>query len=325
MEGLAAAWCSASLLVDTSVAVPCVGDLGLTSRPWEGGVRFIPGWGGEGGNFLISSSRFAAGPELGVCSVGGGRELVLESGSPVTVTYFPAGVNSLLAGPVPPLHGNCREQPALRHLSARRLGQPVIVSAVRPRALRCRWPRAQGRGSAGHEGLWQSSDLEQCQEPGNVQGCGVGGCLSLQSRRRCLLGPAWFRWPEGIFGVPGVTRKGFHSGAVWCAVVLRWMLSLCRIQCERVSLLRVRGRVSPPCSRWGVSGSLLSPARLAVTVLLTRCSVGCDAGLRGLHPTAGPPSLRPQPLRLPQPHQYSCCMARPAAAGLQSPGAPAWS
>lgn len=145
----------------TRADLTCVGGRRLLQR-------CVPQWGGEGGTFLSSSSRFVVGPELGDCSVGGGREPVLESGSPVTVTYFPAGVNSLLVWPVPPLHGNCREQPALGHLSRQEALESQSACQVSNPGELCaaKWARAQGWGGAGHggpagsEGLWQSSDLE---------------------------------------------------------------------------------------------------------------------------------------------------------------------
>lgn len=94
---------------------------------------------------------------------------MLESGSPVTVTYFPAGVNSLLAGRVPPLHGNCREQPALRHLSWQEaLESQSACQVSNPGLCAAKGAQARGQGRAGHEGpagserLCQNSDLEQC-------------------------------------------------------------------------------------------------------------------------------------------------------------------
>lgn len=199
----------------------------------------IPGP-GEGGNFLISSSRFAAGPELGVCSVGGGRELVLESGSPVTVTYFPAGVNSLLAGRVPPLHGNCREQPALRHLSWQEaLESQSACQVSNPGLCAAKGAQAQGQDRAG-QGMrvqlavrgcartrtWNSASSLCPETLGTCRGCGVGGCLSVESRKTLSLGPRVVGVTGRGFGVLGVTRKGYHSDAVWCAVMLWWMLSL---------------------------------------------------------------------------------------------------
>lgn len=181
------------------MAVPCVGDMGLTSGVWEGGVFFSAASraGGEGGNFLISSSRFAAGPEPGVCGVGGGREPVLESGSPVTGTYFQLVLTLCWPGlfllSMETVGTTCFEAPLGKRLWA--VNQPV---GCQSQALCCRWA-LQGRGTAGHEGLGQSGAksprmcravqwLRVCQHTG-------GG--------RCVLAPGWRGDQKELLGCLG--------------------------------------------------------------------------------------------------------------------------
>lgn len=120
--------------------------------------------------------------------------------------YFPAGVNSLLAGPVPSLHGNCREQPALRHLFQQEaLGSQSACQVSNPGLCAAKWARAQGRGRAGHEcpagseGLCQSSDLKQClislfRDPGDVQGL-CGRWIFVSGEQEDVVS-----WAQGGFG-----------------------------------------------------------------------------------------------------------------------------
>lgn len=104
---------------------------------------------------------------------------MLESGSPLTVTYFPAGVNSLLVWPIPPLHGNCGEQPALRHLSRQEaLGSQSACPVSNRRALCCE----MGMGTGAGQGMRVQLAVRVCAElrPGAVPHLSVPrpwGCL----------------------------------------------------------------------------------------------------------------------------------------------------
>lgn len=174
------------------------------------------------------------------------------------------------------------------------------------------------------------------------RGCGVSGCLSVESRRTLSLGSRVVRvtrrsccgtWSDQK-RLPQWSCVVCSGGAVDAEPVagLSANVSLCSgSENASVSSLLLLGRgclwlhpglVGPAGRGWPLpprsDGAADALAAWAVTW-------GCVRGLRRCTPRPGHRACAPQRSGLAEPHQYSWCMAEPAGAALQSPAAPAWS